>query len=92
MVRPVFTDRREESNELLPGRDPVRAGVPWCVLVSVRPTRMPSITIRMKEEQQIRVRVEFGVGRRRIRVERGRIRVGEFSRVPSIFIGTKEEQ
>jgi hypothetical protein len=46
----------------------------------------------MKEEQQIRVRAEFGVGRRRIRVERGRIRVGEFSRMPSISVRTKEEQ
>jgi hypothetical protein len=32
----------------------------------------------MKEEQQIRVKAEFGVERRKIRVERGRTRVGEF--------------
>jgi hypothetical protein len=39
---------------------------------------MPSITARTKEEQQIRVKVEFGVERRRIRVERDRKRVREF--------------
>jgi hypothetical protein len=33
---------------------------------------MPSITTGMKEEYHIRVRAEFGVERRRIRVERGR--------------------
>jgi hypothetical protein len=32
----------------------------------------------MKEEQQIKVRAEFGVERRRIRVEKDRTRVREF--------------
>jgi hypothetical protein len=36
---------------------------------------MPSITVGTKEEQQIRVRVEFGLDRRKIRVERGRTSV-----------------
>jgi uridine phosphorylase len=42
-----------------------------------RPARMPSITTGMKEEQQIRVRIEFGVERGRTRVEGERIRVRE---------------
>jgi hypothetical protein len=42
-VRPGFYGSPQKSNELLPGRDPVRAGVPWCVLASARPVRMPSI-------------------------------------------------
>jgi hypothetical protein len=42
------------------------------------PARMPSIAAGTKDEQQIRVRIEFGVGRRRVRVERGRTRVREF--------------
>jgi hypothetical protein len=36
------------------------------------PARRPSIATGMKEEQQITVRVEFGVERRRITVERSR--------------------
>jgi hypothetical protein len=43
--------------------------------VSERPATTSSIATGTKEEQQIRVWVEFGVGRRRIRVERDRIRV-----------------
>jgi hypothetical protein len=43
-----------------------------------RPARTPSITIEMKEEQQIRVRTEFGV-------ERGRIRVGDRTSVEEFW-------
>jgi hypothetical protein len=43
-----------------------------------RPARTPSIAVGAKEEQQIRVRTEFVVERGRTRVERDRIRVGEF--------------
>jgi hypothetical protein len=39
------------------------------------PARRPSITTGMKEEQQITVRVEFRVERRRITVERSRTTV-----------------
>jgi hypothetical protein len=42
-----------------------------------RPARTPSITAGTKEEQQIRVRTEFGIERGRTRVEGERIRVGE---------------
>jgi hypothetical protein len=48
------------------------------VLASARPARTPSITTGTKEEHKIRVRTEFGVERRRIKVERDRTRVGEF--------------
>jgi hypothetical protein len=48
------------------------------VLALARLARMSSITAGMKEEQQIRVRAEFEVERRRIRVERDRTRLGEF--------------
>jgi hypothetical protein len=43
-----------------------------------RPARMPSITAGTKEEQQIRVRTEYGVKRGKTRVEGERIRLGEF--------------
>jgi hypothetical protein len=43
-----------------------------------KPARTSSITVGMKEEQQIRVRTEFGVVRGRTRVEGDRRRVGEF--------------
>jgi hypothetical protein len=39
---------------------------------------MPSVAIRMKEEQQIRVRTKFAVERDRTRVEGDRTRVEEF--------------
>jgi hypothetical protein len=39
------------------------------------PARTPSITAGAKEEQQIRVRTEFGVERGTIRVEKDRTRV-----------------
>jgi hypothetical protein len=71
-VRLVFHGSPQKSNKLLPRRDPVGAGVPWCVLASPMPARRPSIATGMKEEQQITVRVEFGVERRRITVERSR--------------------
>jgi hypothetical protein len=45
------------------------------VLASARSSRTSSIAIGTKEEHQIRVRVEFRVERRRIRVERDRTRV-----------------
>jgi hypothetical protein len=48
----------------MPGRDPVGAEAPWYVLASARPTRTPSITAGMKEEQQIRVMTEFGIEKR----------------------------
>jgi hypothetical protein len=48
------------------------------VLASARLAITSSIATRTKEEQQIRARVEFGVERRRIRVERDRTRVREF--------------
>jgi hypothetical protein len=43
-----------------------------------RPARTPSITVGMKEEQQIRVRKKFRVERGRTRVEGETIKVGEF--------------
>jgi hypothetical protein len=46
--------------------------------MSARLARMPSITAGTKEEQQIRVMAEFGVERRRIKVERDRTRIKEF--------------
>jgi hypothetical protein len=48
------------------------------VLASTRPARTHVIAVGTKEEQQIRVRIEFGIERRRIRVERGGTMVGEF--------------
>jgi hypothetical protein len=48
------------------------------VLASTRPARTHLIAVGTKEEQQIRVMIEFGVEKRRIRVERGRTMVGEF--------------
>jgi hypothetical protein len=39
---------------------------------------MPSTATGMKEEEQIRVRVEFGVERDRTRVEGDRTRVAKF--------------
>jgi hypothetical protein len=42
------------------------------------PARTPSITTRTKEEKQLRVRIEIGVERDRIRIEGERTRVEEF--------------
>jgi hypothetical protein len=42
-----------------------------------RLARTPSITIRTKEEQQIRVRTKFRIERGRTRIEGDRIRVGD---------------
>jgi hypothetical protein len=49
-------------------RKPVGAGATWVCSSVGRTARTPSIVIRTKEEQQISIKIEFGIGRRRIRV------------------------
>jgi hypothetical protein len=59
-VRPIFYRSPQKSNELLPGRDPIGAGAPWCVLASARPARTSSITTGRRKNNKLRLEQNLG--------------------------------